>query len=360
MLIKLNFLNFSDKPSNDEASADCKITNFLNFNMQTIDTTENDQACAIDSNEVKPAGKTVEWLEEELKKVLSVQTELCFSLEELVGIIYERFQEPKYSDDVFQNDLLNLLGLNQIELIGEIIQNRKSILWSIRERILGVGNSSSNNTAKSKPKTKSIYFKEPKIPNFTQTITIQTEQEIKEQKIFNKLERKMNQERKRFKGTNDESSSSKGGNNLMSNYESILNDNSEFSFYLKRLENERIPKEDLPYVFDIYSDIKHTSSFISNQKLLLPEGTEMKDQKSFKEIIVPPPEKPKKEILENYPLIPIDQLDKISQKIFAGFKHLNQIQSVVYETASKTNENLLISSPTGSGKYQFQLILIIF
>ena len=38
---------------------------------------------------------------------------------------------------------------------------------------------------------------------------------------------------------------------------------------------------------------------------------------------------------------------------------LNRIQSIVYETAYNTNENLLISAPTGAGKTNVALLTII-
>ena len=85
----------------------------------------------------------------------------------------------------------------------------------------------------------------------------------------------------------------------------------------------------------------------------------MHDLKSFKEITVPAPDRPEKELLESFPLISIDQLDQITQKIFVGFKTLNQIQSVIYETATKTNENLLVSAPTGAGKTGIALLTMI-
>ena len=320
--------------------------------MQTIQSIpENDGKAELD-------GPDVDWLENELKRVLDEEKGLCFSLEDLVNIIYDRFQDNSYSDDVFQNDLLNLLGLNQIELIGEIIQNRGSLIRSFKRRLGQFDSQSTSATRPKQPKSKPIFYKEPKLPSFTQTITIQTEQELREHRLLNKLERKTAfQERKRQRGNNDYDDEMNGESNYT--LPDLTNEASEFNFYLKRLENERVPREELPFVFDLFSNIKQTPSFVSNQKLLLPEGTDMKDLKSYKEITVPPPEKPKKELLENYPLVSIDSLDKLSQKIFTGYKTLNQIQSVVYETASKTNENILVSAPTGAGKTNVSLLAMI-
>ena len=40
-------------------------------------------------------------------------------------------------------------------------------------------------------------------------------------------------------------------------------------------------------------------------------------------------------------------------------KNLNRIQSVVFETAYYTNENLLICAPTGAGKTNIALLTIV-
>lgn len=44
---------------------------------------------------------------------------------------------------------------------------------------------------------------------------------------------------------------------------------------------------------------------------------------------------------------------------FKGTKKLNRIQSVVFETAYNTNENLLICAPTGAGKTNIAMLTII-
>ena len=38
---------------------------------------------------------------------------------------------------------------------------------------------------------------------------------------------------------------------------------------------------------------------------------------------------------------------------------MNRIQSVVFETAYNTNENLLISAPTGAGKTNVALLTVV-
>ena len=44
--------------------------------------------------------------------------------------------------------------------------------------------------------------------------------------------------------------------------------------------------------------------------------------------------------------------------VFKGFKSLNRIQSIVYDMAYNTNENLLVAAPTGAGKTNIALLTI--
>ena len=44
---------------------------------------------------------------------------------------------------------------------------------------------------------------------------------------------------------------------------------------------------------------------------------------------------------------------------FKSTKYLNRIQSVVFETAYKSNENLLICAPTGAGKTNIAMLTIL-
>ncbi len=50
---------------------------------------------------------------------------------------------------------------------------------------------------------------------------------------------------------------------------------------------------------------------------------------------------------------------QIAQLVFKGMKRLNRIQSIVFETAYNTNENLLICAPTGAGKTNIAMLAIL-
>lgn len=50
---------------------------------------------------------------------------------------------------------------------------------------------------------------------------------------------------------------------------------------------------------------------------------------------------------------------QIAQAAFRGTKQLNVVQSRVFETAYKTNENLLICAPTGAGKTNVAMLTVV-
>ena len=61
--------------------------------------------------------------------------------------------------------------------------------------------------------------------------------------------------------------------------------------------------------------------------------------KRWEEMKIPAPSKPPDHVVEKHKLIQIKDLDQVGQIGFAGMERLNQIQSIVYETAYSSNEN---------------------
>ena len=50
---------------------------------------------------------------------------------------------------------------------------------------------------------------------------------------------------------------------------------------------------------------------------------------------------------------------QVGQMGFQGMKQLNRIQSIVFDAAYNTNENLLICAPTGAGKTNVAMLTIL-
>ena len=71
--------------------------------------------------------------------------------------------------------------------------------------------------------------------------------------------------------------------------------------------------------------------------------------------IAPPP----KAELSRKGLVPVASLPKFAQGAFSSTQHLNQIQSVVFESAFKRSGSLLVAAPTGAGKTNIALLTIL-
>lgn len=140
---------------------------------------------------------------------------------------------------------------------------------------------------------------------------------------------------------------------------------------IENLDPSQLAKkvEQYPYVFDQMLKIRQTSAFIAGSKILLPENIERTDTNVFEEIHLPAQDsfnladKQKysgsKEEICFKPLIKIEELDEIGQIAFRNTKSLNRIQSVVFDSAYNTNQNLLICAPTGAGKTNIAMLTIV-
>ncbi|RUS90749.1 hypothetical protein EGW08_001460, partial [Elysia chlorotica] len=115
--------------------------------------------------------------------------------------------------------------------------------------------------------------------------------------------------------------------------------------------------EKYPFVFDKQAEAQQSSAYISGTKLVLPDTITRKDEKLYEEINIPPTGTAPANIGKDRVLI--SSLDEIGQAAFKNTKSLNLIQSVVFDTAYKTNENLLICAPTGAGKTNIAMLTIL-
>ncbi|KAI6180712.1 hypothetical protein M3Y98_00750700 [Aphelenchoides besseyi] len=135
-----------------------------------------------------------------------------------------------------------------------------------------------------------------------------------------------------------------------------LNSRNNQSAFDVRLMSSYKPKETLPYVFDSMLSTPLSDLDLAGIKYSLPEGSTRRITPRYHEITVPPQDK-----IANLEIhsVMVNTLDPLGQLAFAGFEQLNQIQSVVFEQAYNTLENLLICAPTGAGKTNIAMLSIL-
>ena len=124
-----------------------------------------------------------------------------------------------------------------------------------------------------------------------------------------------------------------------------------------------------PFVFDCMLKAAQTSAYIAGSKILLPLNIKRIDERTNEEIYIPPTDsivntnpdalRGTKEEICLRPLISIEELDEIGRMAFKGIKTLNRIQSIVFDSAYNTNQNLLICAPTGAGKTNIAMLTVV-
>ncbi|VDP46121.1 unnamed protein product [Heligmosomoides polygyrus] len=106
------------------------------------------------------------------------------------------------------------------------------------------------------------------------------------------------------------------------------------------------PREIYPFVFDVCSDTGSAMITINGMKYALPEGSTRESFRTHEEVEVPPMNKSS---IGDVRHVLVKDMDDLGQLGFQGYEKLNVIQSIVFEQAYKTKENLLICAPTGAG-----------
>ncbi|EPS26377.1 hypothetical protein PDE_01313 [Penicillium oxalicum 114-2] len=110
-----------------------------------------------------------------------------------------------------------------------------------------------------------------------------------------------------------------------------------------------------PHVYKL-----HTSGNLlspNGRKFGLPVGSREIEEPKYTEYEIPASRVGA--VQPNQKLVEIAGLDGLCRGTFKGYKALNRMQSLLYEVAYKTNENMLICAPTGAGKTDAAMLTIL-
>ncbi|XP_053828435.1 activating signal cointegrator 1 complex subunit 3 isoform X2 [Vidua macroura] len=271
--------------------------------------------------------------------------------EDLCCTLYEILASTKSADEL-QNELFELLGPEGFELIEKLLQNRALIL----ERSLACPNDNRFQALQEQCKK---FIGENAKPNYGCQVTIQSEQEKLLMKQYRREEKR--NARKEKQAVEDGEGSGEGQmcfdpKELRMQRELALL-NARSMPVLGRQREMSIEKIHYPHVYDSRAEAMKTSAFIGGAKVFLPESVQRENNKMFEEVKIPHSEPMPIGIEEK--IVYIKDLDEIGQLAFKGMKRLNRIQSIVFETAYNTNENMLICAPTGAGKTNIAMLTIL-
>ncbi|XP_049753918.1 activating signal cointegrator 1 complex subunit 3 isoform X2 [Elephas maximus indicus] len=230
-------------------------------------------------------------------------------IEDLCCTLYHMLASVKSSDEL-QNELFELLGPEGLELIEKLLQNRIMIV----DRFLS---SSNDHKFQALQENCKRILGENARPSYGCQVTIHSEQEKQLMKQYRREEKRIARREKKF-GEDGEVS----GEAIMyfdpkemriQREQALLNARS-FPI-LSRPRETGVGKIRYPHVYDSQAEAMTTSAFIAGAK--------------------------------------------IGQLAFKGMKRLNRIQSIVFQTAYNTNENMLICAPTGAGKTNIAMLTIL-
>ncbi|XP_063379753.1 activating signal cointegrator 1 complex subunit 3 [Cydia fagiglandana] len=287
------------------------------------------------------------WLETKVTELYANIPDI--SSADIMQTVITLLNSPRSNDDM-QNDLFELLGFDKFEFIQELLEHRQDVVNSLR-------------APPPQPTLSEIaaILPENKMPQYLCQVSVQSEQE----KALAKLVRKEGKKGKNAKRIDEEEDEpeiniaqmrAKRISELTKPVVPFSTSKREVDPVLQKISYFQT-KVQYPNVYDSSIDAKNSAGFVSGMKLLLPENAVRKDYKEYEEVIIPKTDQAPLSVGNNR--VPISDMDEIGQMAFENIKELNRIQSVVFQTAYNTNENLLICAPTGAGKTNIALLTVV-
>ena len=213
------------------------------------------------------------------------------------------------SDDQLQSDLLDLLGMEGIEVVGELLQHRQELRKASiadMERV-----------PSPQPQLQSaVYSGTSSRSGPPQLLGVS----VTSQRAKDAAKAQRKEDRRMAKLTSKDTSA-------------------EFVARQQQFDAERLEEQ-------ARSLDQWRSAAVTEKSTALPAGSKRTEHKGYEEVYIPPtiPAQYEKE-----DLVPISSLDAWARPVFGTTTHLNRIQSKCYQAAYKHNNNLLVCAPTGAG-----------
>lgn len=269
----------------------------------------------------------------------------------------------KRSNEDLQNELMELLGFEHFELVGQLLVDRIKIAQQLEQY-----STRSRRIKQVKQKRQLTSASSEKRPTVASAVVVQSEQE----KLLGKQQRREEKKLQRIMRSvkdNDDYRDEEGGAVAISAQQLRMQHQRKLLEAAQRepllLNTKAIKAEKstytapiyYPYVFDSQREAKQHAGFIGGGRIALPDNAQRIDNKQWEEVKIPASEPPP--LTVGNKRVQISELDDIGQMAFANCKELNRIQSVVYPVAYHSNENMLVCAPTGAGKTNVAMLAIV-
>ncbi|KAJ1800554.1 activating signal cointegrator 1 complex subunit 3 [Coemansia sp. RSA 2399] len=251
------------------------------------------------------------------------------------------------SDNDIQGQLLELVGFDNMDFLSMLISQRSKIVSTI------VKESDYSRVARASKKNKQI----PGVQ-----AVIRSEKDIAIEKDIQKTQRKA--ARRKAAQPSDES----GGDADDQHSAQILG----FGSDLRRARERQLTKRSsevlrpethgpmrFPHVYTTGDASRAGGNMLSmyGSKYALPAGTTRNEFADHEELSIPFSSPAPRRHTEQP--VRIEDMDPLCSYTFRKYTALNRIQSIIYPTAYGSNENILLSAPTGAGKTDVALLTIL-
>eukprot|EP00095_Tigriopus_kingsejongensis_P005309 maker-scaffold337_size202799-snap-gene-1.20 protein:Tk05309 transcript:maker-scaffold337_size202799-snap-gene-1.20-mRNA-1 annotation:"activating signal cointegrator 1 complex subunit 3" len=317
------------------------------------------------------------WLEAKLQSAFGLQHPSGMSTPEFALVIVNSLSSTRSSDEL-QTELFELIGFDHFELLQTLITHRDEMVRSraqtrdaVRSEIIWAATRKSILSASIRgghpphcvfPLGAHGRTVEPARPAYGCQVVVQSEEERQLKKQVRKEDRRIQKIMSKIEVDEDEVTQAHVFDPVdRRTKRQVALANAQLQPVIKESsEGERrapmVQPEQYPFVFDGLSQTKAAAGFVQGVKLALPSGFERKDEKKYEEYRLPAAGAAPVDIGRD--LVAIDSLDEIGQITFKGIQHLNRIQSVVFDSAYHTNQNLLVCAPTGAGKTNVAMLCV--
>lgn len=281
--------------------------------------------------------------------------------------------KSRKSNEELQNELIDMMGFDKFEVIQTIFENRKQIIQNIesedkkrimKEKAIAVENSGLKERAV--------------VPAVASQVIVQSTAELNLKKLVRREEKRLRMQMNANDKDGDDGDDGEDivldGNNVKAS-KILLQQQQNLLSAIQRqpILNQDRPDQipilnnplfnttariKYPFVFDEQIEARTHVGFIAGSKLMLPDNVQRVENRIYEEIKIPANEAPTT-LGVGDDRVKISELDEVGQMAFAGTKELNRIQSVVFQQAYHSNDNMLVCAPTGAGKTNVAMLTIV-